>query len=308
MDSFSKYLKYKTKYLNLLNKMLQNGGYNCPKCLSMMSPKALKCDNCGQKQSALLDIKDEPSAEPQVVPVQGALLDIKDEPSAEEIQKIKEKRMKMTERLLSNSKLSITEPKDVLDFQEITELDQPESVVNIMAYAGENPEELYIRLSKTMKIFENDEDKFKKDLEFNITSPYGYTYVSLLEDGFAIGMALWAKNCDFVWFKFIADKKLSLFIIANCIIIEKTKGRTSFPNYYCPTSAFLYGKYRCDIVNSGFKNDLPDGMVRILKHPVVLYAAKLGRLSGDSFIHDWIEDRKKNKDDEGYTYHKSINY
>ncbi len=176
MDSFSKYLKYKTKYLNLLNKMLQNGGYNCPKCLSKMSPKALKCDNCGQEQGASLDIKDEPSVEPQVVPVQGALLDIKDEPSAEEIQKIKEKRMKMTERLLSNSKLSITEPKDVLEFQEITELDQPESVVNIMAYAGENPEELYIRLSKTMKIFEDNEDKFKKDLEFNITSsPRGDT-------------------------------------------------------------------------------------------------------------------------------------
>ena len=310
MDSFSKYLKYKTKYLNLLNKMLQNGGYKCPKCDSRIPQGMLMCNECGYNVSS--NIKQQ---EPSVVPEQDEL---RIEPSAEKMPKISEKRMRMAEQLLSNSKLSVVEPKDVFDFQEITGLDQPESVVDIMAYAGENPEEYhYHKLKETMKIFEDDEDKFDKDLVFD-GGYRRYSYVSLLEDGFAIGVEILrdckckAKiesdcECDskFIWIQFIADKKLSLFIIANCITIEKTENYASWSDNYCQTSVFLYGKYRRNIVKSGFEDDLPKNLDEVLKHPVVLYAAELGRSSGDPYIYRLIEDREKDKNFKGHFFYNS---
>jgi len=299
MDSFSKYLKYKNKYLNLLNKMLQHGGKKCSNCTSEISSDALICVNCGHDVSS-----DVIQQESLVVPEQGSLLEMKeDEPDEENEpteEKIRDKRMKMTKQLLDNADLSKMEPKNV---QEITELDQPEFVVDIMKYAsGESPEEIHKRLMKTMKFIEDDEYKIKFNFSFQPSYASGITYVSLLPNGFALGGVKIDKcdcglfrdvgcECDdhFVWVQFTTQRKLSEFIIANCIFVEEI-GTAIRTGVYTQTSSFLEGENRDTVVNKmKFEDDLPKDLNELSKHPLVLYAEELGRISGDFGINFLID-------------------
>jgi len=311
MDSFSKYLKYKTKYLNLLNKMLQNGGYNCPKCLSEMSPKTLVCVNCGQKQPVVLD--------------QGVLLKTKEaEQRAEEIRKLKNKRIETTTKLLSGSDLLTKNPEDVLDIQEITGVDEPSLVVNIMEFAQNSIKQIRDGLIKDMQIIEYDPFKlysqaemYKLDFEFysgptigkftknltfksNESSPINETFVSLLPDGFAIGgeedaiQRMWRGACDcndelecscppvFTWLQFVTEKKLSKFIIAHTIFVEKV-GKYMRERHFCRTASFLQGMNYHTIVGSGFIDDLPKNPAELQKHKLVAYA----KYKDSEAVNDW---------------------
>ena len=244
MDSFSKYLKYKNKYLNLLNKMLQHGGNKCPNCNLEMSPDALICAICGHNVSS-----DVIQQESLVVLEQGSLLEMKeDEPS------------------------------------------------------GESPEEIHKRLMKTMKFIEDDEYKIKINFSFQPSYASGITYVSLLPNGFALGGVKIDKcdcglfrdvgcECDdhFVWVQFTTQRKLSEFIIANCIFVEEI-GTAIRTGVYTQTSSFLEGENRDTVVNKmKFEDDLPKDLNELSKHPLVLYAEELGRISGDFGINFLID-------------------